>query len=96
MKTSRLALSAMAHMRGGDVGVAIVNFSVLAARGRADDGREAAPDGFLQRRDVDFDDFADIADVNFLAGIFLVVEQQFFAFENVRAGKADRLRRRAN
>ena len=95
MNTSRLALSAMASMRGGDVGVAVVNLPVLAARGRADDRREAAPDGFLQRRDVDLDDFADVTDVNFLARIFLVVQPEFAAFENVPPGKADRPGRRA-
>ena len=40
--------------------------------------------------DVDLDDFADVADVNFFAGIFFVVEAQFSAFENVRPGKTDR------
>ena len=87
MNTSRLAFERDGAHRGGDVGVAVVNFSVLAARGRADDRCVAAPDAFLERRDVDLDDFADVADVNFLAGIFLVVEKQFFALENVRAGK---------
>ena len=59
--------------------------------GRADDRREAAPHGFLQRRDVDLDDFADISDVDLLPGIILVVEVKLPAFEDVRPGEADRL-----
>ena len=77
--------------RSGDVGIAVVDFSVFAPRGRADDRREATPHGFLQRRDVDLDDFADVADVNFFAGIVLVVEQQLTAFENIRAIESARL-----
>ena len=77
--------------RGGDVGVAVVNLAILAARGRADDGRVAAPDALFQRRDIHFSHLADVTDVNFPAGIVLVVEVKFFAFENVRAGETDRL-----
>ena len=60
---------------------------LLAARGWADDRRMAAPDAFLERRNIDFDDFPDVADVNFLAGIFLVAEPELAAFKNVRSGK---------
>ena len=77
--------------RRSDVGVAIVNLAVFAACGRTDHRCVTAPDAFLEWRDVDLDDFADIADVNFLAGIFFVVEVKFPAFENVRAGKSHRL-----
>ena len=59
------------HLRGGNVRVAIVNFSVLAAGCRADDRRDAAPDTFRKRLNVHRGDFADEAEVNFFAQLYL-------------------------
>ena len=77
--------------RGGDIGVAVIDLAILAARGRADDRRVAAPDAFLQRPHVDFDDFTDVTDVDLRSGILLVIEIQFFAFEDVGPGETDGL-----
>ena len=54
-------------LRGGDVGVAIIYLAIFAARGRADDRRDAAADALAQRFGVHTGDFADEADVDFLA-----------------------------
>ena len=44
---------------GGDVGIAVINFPIFTARGRADDRRDAAADAFAQRLDIDGDHHRD-------------------------------------
>jgi len=52
MKHEPLGLERDRAHGGGDVGVAIVKFCRPPARGRTDDRRGTAPDGFLERCDV--------------------------------------------
>jgi len=74
-----------------NVGVALYIFPSHPRAGRCD-GVKPQPDGFLQRRDVDFHTSPTVADVNFLARVFLVRRSQSLRqLENIRPGKADGL-----
>src|SRR6266545_4740738 len=90
-KNQPLRLERNGGLRGCDVRIAIVNFSILAARGRADDRRDALRDALEQWRGVHADDFTDVTNINFLAEILLIVEPQLAASENIRSGKSFRL-----
>ena len=90
MNTSRLALSAMAHMAAATSALQLYIFPSSPRAVGLMTGVKPHHMDSLSGCDIDLDDFADVADVNFPAGIFLVVEPQLPAFENVPPGKAHR------
>ena len=77
------------RLPGGDVGVAVVNLTVLARGRRADHRRDVLRDALEQQRGVHPGDFTNQADVERLAR--LAKRAKRFATKNLRAGKTTRL-----
>ena len=84
-----LGLERDCRLASGDIGVAVVNLTILTGGRRADHRCDVLRDALEQRRSVHPGDFADQADVERLAG--LAKRPKRFASKNFRAGKTARL-----
>ena len=87
------SLEDFGDLAGDYVGVDVVGFAVLADTNRRDHRDEAAGFQMADQRRVDLHDVADLADVDHLVRLVLVLQQQFLGADEIAvlAGQSDSL-----